>query len=324
MNSSYAKSLAIGSLILNSCAFLVFGMWLFKLRIASNAGDYGFHVTHRGPPEWLIAALVLAILGVVATVGCLIALAVSRRGMPDAHSQRVRVLTGLAIVVISAPAIVIIPGSMWMLPAAEKEARQEALREAPVRGPLKALTDENYAVRRDAAQQLVAASWLPESAIPKLLKAAARNDGEPSFGAVLALGHFHDNAGKVVPGLVDLLGTPGIGPAAGEALGGFGKPGVDALMRATTSEHAQVRASAAHGLCRATWFENAMIPRLIELLQDEDGSVRAMSAMSLGVWGGKAESALPALRAMADDPDPDVRRETALAVNSIVSRTGSR
>ena len=324
MNPRIPKSLAACALILNACAFVVFVIWISKLRIASNPGDYGFHVTHRGPPAWLIAALALSILGVMATCACLVALMLSGPAGHQPRSHRRRALTSLAALGVAAPAVIIVPGSVWLLPAAQKEARLESAREAPSRAQLKALTDENYAVRRDAAISLATASWLPESAIPKLMKAAARNDGEPSSFAILALGHFRDRASEVVPGLVDLLEKPEIGPAAGEVLGRFGKPGMDALMRASTSENAQVRASAAHGLGRTTHFEEAVIARLMELLHDEDGSVRAMSAMSLGIWGIKSESALQELNAMANDPDPDVRREAQIAANAIASRVGPR
>lgn len=324
MNATMPRILAACSILLNLCAFVVFGMWLLKLRIVSNAGDYGFHVAHRGPPEWLIAALVLAILGVLATGAYLIVLMRSRRAAPEPSSRWPRVLAGLAILGITAPALAIVPCSVWQLPAAQKQAREEAVREAPFRKPLKDLNDEEYVVRRDAAVTLATAPWIPESAIPALMKAAARNDGEPSSFAILALGHFLEHADEVVPTLVELLDKPELGPQAGEVLGKFGKPGVDALMRATKSENAQARASAAHGLGSATQPETAVIPRLMGLLHDEDSSVRAMAAMSLGAWGVKAEPALPALRAMANDPDSNVRSQAEFAANDITGRLGSR
>ena len=322
MNPLIPRILAACSLTLNPCAAVAFVMWLTKLRIGSNPTNYGFHVTELGPPNWLIAALVLSILGVLSTCVSLLVFWRARRAAQPFRSSLLRVLTGLAILGVTAPAIVIIPGSAWLLPGAQEEARREALihNKPEIDRLLKVLPDENYYVRRDAAQRLAKASWLPDNAIPKLMKAAARDDGEPSFFAVQALTYFRDKPDEVIPGLVDLLDGPDIALAAGEALGGFGKPGVDALLQASKSGKAPVRQSAAHGLGRCSYFEEEIVARLTELLRDENGSVRAASAMSLGILGAKSESALPALQSMADDPDPQARGDAGWAATAIASK----
>jgi len=326
MKQHLLKILAVCSLILNGCALVFFVKWLSKLRLAGIAGHVGYQVTHRGPAEWLMAALVLSILGVITTVVSLIGLTRKRRTAQPSHSSWLRVLTGLAILGVTAPAIVIIPGSAWQLPVEQRKNRHDAaIHGIPdIDSLLKALKDENYHVRREAAQRLASASWLPDRAIPKLFKAAARNDGEPSYFAVRALAHFRDIPSEVVPGLVDVLDEPEIGPVAGEVLGGYGETGVDALLQASKSKNAQVRQSAAHGLGNASNFREEIIVQLTELLRDENGSVRAAAAMSLGSWGVKSKSALPLLESMANDPDPNVRRDAGWAARNIASRVGPR
>ncbi len=325
MKPHIPKILAACSLILNSCALIFFVRWLFKLKVSGIAGHVGFQVTHRGPVEWLIAALVLSILGVLTTVVSLIGLTRKRGAAHPTHSSWLRVLTGLALLGVTAPAIGIIPGSALLLPSAQREARREAaIHDLPeIDRLLKALKDENYDVRRDAAQKLRSESWLPESAIPTLTKAAARHDGEPSTLSVQALAHFHNIPDDVAPRLVGLLDTPEIGPVAGEVLGGFGETGVDALLKASKSRDAQVRQSAAHGLGKCSNFKEEIIPQLTGLLSDENGSVRAAAAMSLGSWGVKSKSALPILQSMANDPDPDARSDAGWAAREIASRTRS-
>ncbi len=337
------KILAACSLILNLCAVVVFVRWLAELDIRSGS-EYSYSVAHRGPPAWLIAALVLSILGVVSTIAYLV---LSGRAGRQPRSQWPRVLASMAALGLALPAIIIIPASIWQLPAAQQAARREAAmpyrkvaipnREAAIQNEaakipdkseikkfLRDLDNDDYMVRHGAAKDLASAPSLPESAIPKLLEVAARNEGEISIYAVDALRHFPDHTSEVVPGLVTLLDKRELGLRAGEALGVYGKPGVDALLTASKSTKWRARESAAHGLGSATYFEQGIIVRLTELLRDEDASVRSASAISLYGFGVKSESALPVLESMANDSDPKARSEAERTAYEIKRQLGSR
>jgi len=232
----------------------------------------------------------------------------------------------MAVIFFALPALIIIPGSAWQLPAAKERKRVEAanqLREAALHNQpaidklLADLKDNNYDVRRGAALKLANESWLPDSAIPTLLKTARREERETSYYAVLALGCYHDRAEDIVPGLAALLDKPELGNGAAEVLAGNGEAGYRALMKASTSKKAQARQSAANGLGKAGYFEEATIVRLTDMLGDGDAFVRSAAAMSLGLLGTKSQSALPALGAMAADPDPAVRNQADIATGHI-------
>jgi len=63
--------------------------------------------------------------------------------------------------------------------------------------------------------------------------------------------------------------------------------------------------------------DGAALPKLVKLLEDEDGSVRSVAAEALGryaVRGAVDRAALPKLVKLLEDEDEDVRRRAALAL----------
>lgn len=60
-----------------------------------------------------------------------------------------------------------------------------------------------------------------------------------------------------------------------------------------------------------------VVPLLVELLKDDDASVRASAAQALPRFGAEARAALPALRAAAKDEDSGVRQAATEALNEL-------
>jgi HEAT repeat protein len=58
----------------------------------------------------------------------------------------------------------------------------------------------------------------------------------------------------------------------------------------------------------------AAVPPLVEALKDPEPTVRRAAAAALGSFGADAEIAIPALKRAAGDADPDVAREAGLAL----------
>lgn len=56
------------------------------------------------------------------------------------------------------------------------------------------------------------------------------------------------------------------------------------------------------------------VPALVEMLADDDAEVRSAAAAALGSFGSAAEPAIPALRKAAGDRDENVAREAGLAL----------
>lgn len=76
------------------------------------------------------------------------------------------------------------------------------------------------------------------------------------------------------------------------------------------------RSSVSHG---AEPAGDAQVNKLVEQLASDDAFVRLKAARSLGTLGPAAQSALPALEKLAQDPDEDVRAVAKAAVQKIRS-----
>jgi len=90
------------------------------------------------------------------------------------------------------------------------------------------------------------------------------------------------------------------------------------LLPQTHSEEPDVRRLAATVLGKRVCVE--ALPRLVELLRDENGHVRSAAAGAAGRIGGEAAAA--PLVALLDDPYPDVRQAAAKALKELGSRGG--
>ncbi len=94
---------------------------------------------------------------------------------------------------------------------------------------------------------------------------------------------------------------------------------IAALMGAADDESAFVRADAVRTLARIAGKTKIEIPRVIEALGDPDADVRLAAAVSLG-WRGfskRSPALVPALGRALADPDPQVRRCSAASLGNL-------
>jgi HEAT repeat protein len=89
---------------------------------------------------------------------------------------------------------------------------------------------------------------------------------------------------------------------------------VPLLLEGLDDPEASVRAVAATYLGIIHEAPATTVPALVEMLADEDTEVRTAAAGALGSFGPAAESAIPALRKAAGDRDENVAREAGLAL----------
>jgi HEAT repeat protein len=109
------------------------------------------------------------------------------------------------------------------------------------------------------------------------------------------------------------------GGKRGVLLGHAKKIEIPRVIEALGDPDADVRLAAA---CFLGWGglgkrSPTLIPALGRALADSDARVREWSAKTLGYLGLDAEAALPALRALANDPETDVREQGAQAISAI-------
>ena len=89
---------------------------------------------------------------------------------------------------------------------------------------------------------------------------------------------------------------------------------VPLLLEGLEDPEASVRAVAATYLGIIHESPATVVPALVEMLADGDTEVRSAAAGALGSFGPAAESAIPALRKAAGDRDENVAREAGLAL----------
>jgi HEAT repeat protein/outer membrane protein assembly factor BamB len=166
--------------------------------------------------------------------------------------------------------------------APETEMFQPALR--------RALRDEDFQVAGDAARSLGALGQKASPSVPALVRTLSHEDPYVRIYAAEALASIGPRAAAATRDLAKALGdpVPGVRWAAGEAIASIGPAAQSA------------------------------VPQLIEALHDEFLYVRICAAGALGSIGlkaPKAQSAVVALRAAANDPT--LRYEAEWALNRI-------
>ncbi len=171
-------------------------------------------------------------------------------------------------------------------------------------GALGAVKPRPEPVPADAVAALIAATRDPESGVRE--------------SAATALGDWQVAA--AVPRLIELLDDPAPEPAqaAVHALGTVGLPAAAParprlLAAATDPAHPQ-HFTAFYVLAR---FDPEARAVVMSALKSPDPEARTAAAAALGQAGPAASDALPALRAVADDPVPEVRGAVGRALRLI-------
>jgi HEAT repeat protein len=113
-----------------------------------------------------------------------------------------------------------------------------------------------------------------------------------------------------------------------QALGRIGVPAkeaVSALLTARRDPDPGVRLAAACALAHCQPDQATdVVPALIKALNDPDWAVRGAAAQSLGIIGGPAKKAGPALQLLLQDPIRLVRQEAATALREVDPETAKK
>jgi HEAT repeat protein len=148
---------------------------------------------------------------------------------------------------------------------------------------------------------------------------------EIRYEAVLALAAMGSSAMSTVPELVKMLEDKQFPnrPAAAYALGRIGaKDSVPALKSAlSTTEDPVLRLATVWALVQIDpnnkEYETIALPLLTKALESDQAEIRREVAISLGLMGSRAKSAVPGLRLRLSDNDRSVRRESLVALAEI-------
>jgi len=194
------------------------------------------------------------------------------------------------------------------------------------------LWDDAQDVRTEAASALGRIGPAAKDAVPALVALLADDDREELHSAASeALGLIGPAAREAVPTLKRRLehGDAYVRACAGLALWHIAEDaaGEKALAAVLDDRNYRARITAAEALARMGNHPRA-VPVLLQALQPagfHDGGQGAnreyMAARALGRLGTKAKAALPALRALLDREDVDLRDEAATAVRRIEGTT---
>src|ERR1051326_5521209 len=170
------------------------------------------------------------------------------------------------------------------------------------------LKDDDYGVRIQAIQSL---SRIGEPAVLPLLE-ALKDNHDVRFLAMEALGNIGDT--RAVLPLIAILTdiSDPLSIMAAQVLGILGSPAVPSLIREFKNTRQFVAPSVASVLVRIG--EPSVLP-LIETLQEDDYTVRAKAARTLGEIGD-ARAVLPLIEMRKDSHD-DVRYYASAALSAI-------
>ena len=211
------------------------------------------------------------------------------------------------------------------------------------------LEDEDYNVRRTAAEALWKLGPEAEPAIPALIRALRKDEdgdvsgraqrvlvaiGEPSveplvgvlrhedksvrIKAAYSLGQLRDKAKAARPVLIELLKDKNYTGnwRLDQAITGQGKDFIPDLIMAMDDPDFVVQMRVAGVLSRFGPDGKAAVPVLIEALDHKDAAIRRSGVFYLTEMGPTADSALPKLILRLKDDDEQVRRDAIHAVRS--------
>jgi hypothetical protein len=186
-----------------------------------------------------------------------------------------------------------------VVPAAEMLATADAfLRDADLVACLHARIPEPDHDQRRSFRMMVPRD---KPSLPDLLAAL---DGDPDRDVLDALGAVGPAARAAAPRLRELLQAPRPATRAAAARALWKIAGdADAVRAALRDTTSLVRISALVAVADARF-----VPDVLTLLDDRDRRVHRYAFEALGRLGAAAAQAIPALRAIADDPGEDERR----------------
>jgi N-acyl-D-amino-acid deacylase len=187
---------------------------------------------------------------------------------------------------------------------------------------LSALLDDKLGgVRRDAAIGLGGVGPAAREAVPKLAAALGDTSADVRVKAARALGEVGTADDSTTDALRRALQDPDgvVRVAAASALGQLGAPAIPHLAAALADTDPVLcrRAAESLGRAAASAGKPAAVEALASAAKHRDAGVRWRAAQSLGAIGLAAKPALPALRRLLNDGDPEVRSKAVEAIQRI-------
>jgi HEAT repeat protein len=195
------------------------------------------------------------------------------------------------------------------------------------------LRDKRAATRAKSAAALGEIMPAVEMAVPHLISALEDDDSSVRYAAALSLGYMGSVAGDAAPALANSLRDedPRVRARAATALGWIGPPASDFaipdLIVAARDPDVSVRkavfdAFGNHripplGLGAGKGIGAAAIPCLIAFLEDDDPSIRELSAWAMCGFGPEAKSAVPRLMKQLKTLNPKGQGYVHMALQKI-------
>jgi HEAT repeat protein len=147
-----------------------------------------------------------------------------------------------------------------------------------------------------------------------------QSEAERLKAALKASGILGRAAASIVPDVAAVLDEEGLTTEAALALSYMGEAAFVPLRNALSSRDAVVRREALRSIGklkdRAPLDASLVLPLLVAGMKDQEESVRAVSATYLGIIHQGADQAVPALITGLEDADPEVRQASAAALGS--------
>jgi HEAT repeat protein len=224
---------------------------------------------------------------------------------------RLRCRAAVALGLIGAAAEPSVPALVRILDDTDSDKRAEAL--------------DDPDTRRNAMDALGCIGRRADLAVPALTKALTDPDRGMQWIAVVSLGDFGERATNAIPGLVAVFLFPPddytVKEEAALALSKISpettaKQIVPRLLQDLKDSNGAIRNDAVETLGEMKGQADLVIPGLIGALdyakQDDNNAIEYLAS-----FGPAAKAALPKLRSLTNDPDPELRAEAIRALQQI-------
>jgi HEAT repeat protein len=190
---------------------------------------------------------------------------------------------------------------------------------------IKALKEDRAERVREAVVRNI--RWMElRAAVPALTVALKDSGTQVRFQAAFALKELGEPK-TVIPLLVGALDDQNAGEYIAAALGGLCPEAIPSLQKAMEDKKPLVRAGALRALAEAKEDARPLIrkelPAIIALLDDKDDEVRCNAARTVGIVSKGTKSGVPALIAKLDDADESLRLECIYALGVIGRDAGA-
>ena len=157
-------------------------------------------------------------------------------------------------------------------------------------------------------------------AIPRLVAMLHQDNEDNLRGVIEALGRFGEHARPAIPNLCELALQPELGGLAIRALGAIGPEAMPCLLK-LYREDKRMHSSVEAAFMKLGPKAAAAVPDLIAELDSESQYRVARVAMALGCLGEAAKVSVPRLIELVHDDEPDVRVRAGEALWNLAKQT---